>query len=134
MKWLAQGVDVTINAYSDHLFCKTDIVYLHGIHGQGFRYSWWKAPYVFPYKIILWVNRKISGDDPMFIANSHYTEKKLLECHGIHADRVIYPPVHTEIYRKLICQSEREDMVLTIGRYSPERELGSIIEIAKRTR
>lgn len=138
VKWLAQGADVTINAHSDHLFCKTDIVYIHWVSAtQGtnlnFQYPWWKAPYVFPYRIILWINSKVAKGDSMFLANSHYTKEKLFAYHGIHADRVIYPPVHTEVYRKLLCQSKRENIVLTIGRYSPERELGCIIEIAKRT-
>ena len=137
---LAREVDVTINTQSDYLLCKTDIVYMHGAPAVlgvfDLRVPWWKIPYVLPYQAIIWVasNLKRNPDDCIFIANSRHTARKLLEHHGIHADRVIYPPVHTEIYRKLVSQSERENVVLTVSRYAKEKDLDHILEIAKRTR
>ena len=139
-KRLARTVDVTINTHSDYLLCKTDIVYMHGVPavlgGFDLKVPWWKILYVLPYRFIIWVGTSLknSPDDSIFIANSRHTAKKLLEHHGIHADRVIYPPVHTEIYRKLASQSERENVVLTISRYAKEKDLDHVLEIAKRTR
>jgi glycosyltransferase involved in cell wall biosynthesis len=137
---LAREVDVTINTHSDYLLCKTDIVYMHGAaavpDGFELKVPWWKIPYVVPYQAIIWVASSLrrNPDDSIFIANSRHTAKKLLEHRDIRVDRVIYPPVHTEIYRKLAFQSERENVVLTVSRYSKEKDLDHILEIAKRTR
>jgi glycosyltransferase involved in cell wall biosynthesis len=139
-KRLAREVDVTINTQGDYLLSKTDIVYMHGAPAVpgvfDLRVPWWKIPYVLPYQAIIWVaSNSRNLNDCIFIANSRETARKLLEHHGIHADRVIYPPVHTEIYRKLLSQYERENMVLTVSRYGKEKmHLDHILEIAKRTR
>jgi glycosyltransferase involved in cell wall biosynthesis len=139
-KRLARAVDVTINTQGDYLLCNTDIVYMHSAAavtgGFKLKVPWWKIPYALPYQATIWVasNLKKYPDDCIFIANSRHTAKKLLENHGIHADRVIYPPVHTEIYRKLASQSERENVVLTVSRYAKEKDLDHILQIAKRTR
>lgn len=137
---LAKGVDVTINTHSDYSLCKTDIVYMHGAEavpgGFGLGAPWWKIPYVLPYLAAIWLNSKLNKNPNVciFIANSRYTAKKLLQNRGIHADRVIYPPVHTEIYRKFASQSQRESVVLTVSRYAKEKDLDHVLEVAKRTR
>jgi glycosyltransferase involved in cell wall biosynthesis len=136
---LAHGVDLTINTigvYGGKQFCRTDIVYVHGVGRGTVEYPWWKLPYALPYELMMLANRRLAARRPrsMFIANSRYTERKLLSCCGIQASRIIYPPVHTEVYRKLLTEKKRQDLAITIGRYSPERQLESIIGIAKRIR
>jgi len=137
---LAKSVDITINTHSDHLFCQTDIVYMHGVNPtlswnlSGLKVPWWKIPYILPYAIITWIASKRKKPNAFFITNSYHSARKLLELHGIQAERVIYPPVHTEVYRELSQETDREDLVLTISRYAKEKDLDHIIEIAKRTR
>ena len=137
VKRLAKSVDITINTHSDHLFCRTDIVYMHGVNptlSWNLKVPWWKVPYVLPYAIVTWIALKRKKPNAFFITNSYHSGQKLLKLHGIQAKRVIYPPVHTEVYRQLSEETDREDLVLTISRYAKEKDLDHIIEIAKLTK
>ncbi|NBD32774.1 MAG: glycosyltransferase [Cyanobacteria bacterium] len=59
-----------------------------------------------------------------FIANSHYTAKRIWRCYRRRAE-VIYPPVNIE---RFSCQTQKEDFYLTVSRLVSYKQISLIIE------
>ncbi|MFH1328152.1 MAG: glycosyltransferase family 4 protein [Candidatus Bathyarchaeota archaeon] len=131
-KKLGEKCDLTINTHSDYLFSNTDIIYVHGI--QDFK-TWTKhSPlhkkvYYFPYRILNLRGFRDRGQT--IIANSTYVAKKLSTTYG-KVSSVIHPPIDVKRYNKLLSK-DKEDLVLTIGRASWEKNLEVLPEIISHT-
>lgn len=82
----------------------------------------WKFYYV---PSIKYIRNQINKID-LLICNSHFTKFAILKKWGRHAE-VIYPPVDV----KMIKPSIKKDFVVTVGRFSREKNYEIIINVAK---
>jgi len=142
-KRLSKFCDITINTHSDHLFCKTDLVYIHGVPDDVYLLKngmpLWKKLYYMPHLALTkerrWnssFNPKIIPKDTRFISNSIYTSNKFKFKYG-HESEVIYPPVEVAKYRELLKNGERDNLVITVARAGSEKNLMSIPNIVEKT-
>ena len=129
--------DLTINTHSDTLFFPTDLAYIHGVMPQldinqiKTQFSTFKIPYMIPYQLI---TSHLKDYPSVFVANSLYTKQRLLDFRGVTAKHVIYPPIHTELYRDLATHVREQDIVVTVGRFAKEKNLVAVLDIAERTK
>lgn len=143
MKYLANKLrnlsDIVINTHSDHLFCYSDITYMHGVtplspeDGELSRYesSLLLKLYFKPYKFLLKTYLRPPNEDTVFVANSEYTKARMKTLLKIPSAEVIHPPIDTETYNRLLDDSGRDDLVVTISRFTMEKNLLAIPYIAK---
>jgi alpha-1,3-mannosyltransferase len=141
---LGKRSDIIVNTHSDHLFCYSDIVYMHGVTpldetdsaGVFSRYnrSLLMKLYFYPYKrLILGKLRPYTEKDgTVFVANSRFTQDRMKRMLKINKSRVIYPAVDTETYGLLARNGSRQDQVVTVGRFTREKNLHRIPEIASK--
>lgn len=143
---LERKSDVVINTHSDHLFCRTDIVYVHGVTSLGsssgalglerYQRSALMKAYFFPYKhlILSRLRPYTDRDGVVFVANSRFTQERMKQIMEIQDSQIIYPAVDTETYSRLAIDRERKNQVVTVGRFTREKNLHLIPEIASRCR
>jgi glycosyltransferase involved in cell wall biosynthesis len=67
------------------------------------------------------------------ITNSNFSKRAIEQYYGSTVKPVvIYPPVDTDKFHKIALRSDgRENMILVVSRFSPDKELENIIEIGK---
>lgn len=136
--------DIVINTHSDHLFCYSDITYIHGVTSiesvsgalglERYNSSMLMKLYFLPYKYLIMTKlRPYTDNDGMrFIANSKFTQERMKKILKISKSQVIYPAVDTEKYSRLTKSDSRQDQVVTIGRFTREKNLHLIPEIASK--
>jgi glycosyltransferase involved in cell wall biosynthesis len=141
---LSKRSDIVVNTHSDHLFCFSDIVYMHGVTpldgtdsaGVFERYnkSMVMKLYFMPYKHLIQSKLKpfTEKDGTTFVANSRFTQDRMKRMLKITKSRVIYPAVDTETYSRLAKNEIRENQVVTVGRFTREKNLHHIPEIASK--
>ena len=134
--------DVVVNTHSDHLFCYSDIVYMHGVTpldasddaGVFARYnsSILMRLYFMPYKRLIQSRLRpyTEKDGTVFVANSRFTQDRMKRMLKITKSRIIYPAVDTQTYGRLAASNTREDQVVTVGRFTREKNLHLIPEVA----
>ncbi len=71
--------------------------------------------------------RRVVGRPLAVLANSTWTAGKVREAYGLEA-RVLHPPV--EVGRLLALGDRKEDVVLTVSRFTPEKNLEAIVQVA----
>jgi alpha-1,2-mannosyltransferase len=62
-------------------------------------------------------------------ANSTWTANQVYKAYGIIAD-VLYPPVDVEYFSEVSYSGEREDIIVTVSRFTPEKELSKLLVLA----
>ncbi|MCI0562332.1 MAG: glycosyltransferase family 4 protein [Nitrososphaera sp.] len=141
---LRKQSDVIVNTHSDHLFCDSDIVYMHGVtplEGTGdggvfqrYNKSLLMKLYFMPYKHLMKSKLRpyTDKDGMVFVANSKFTQERMKQLLNISKSRVIYPAVDTKTYGELSMNSLRENQVATVGRFTREKNLHLVPEIASR--
>jgi glycosyltransferase involved in cell wall biosynthesis len=141
---LQRKSDVVINTHSDHLFCYSDIVYMHGVTPldwegnsgalQRYEKSLLMKMYFMPYRRLLRTKLRpyTDQDGMLFVANSRFTQERMKRLLKISRSKVIYPAVDTETYGRLSGNDSREDQVVTVGRFTREKNLHLIPEIASK--
>ncbi|MGH9992092.1 MAG: glycosyltransferase family 4 protein [Nitrososphaera sp.] len=138
---LRRKSDVLVNTHSDHLFCHSDIVYMHGVtplDGSGvlerYESSLLMKLYFMPYKYLIRSKLKpyTDKDDIIFVANSKFTQERMKRLLKISESRIIYPAVDTDTYVRLSDKTARRDQVVTVGRFTKEKNLQLIPEIASK--
>jgi glycosyltransferase involved in cell wall biosynthesis len=140
---LQKNSDVVVNTHSDFQFCRSDIVYMHGVtplakSGGEDVFERYQTPlmrlYFMPYKYLLQSKLRpyTDSDGMIFVANSRYTQERMKRLLKISGSRVIYPAINTGVYGQLAGNEERQNQVVTIGRFTREKNLHLIPEIASR--
>ena len=131
-------IDLLINSQADTLPIKSDVLYVHyptfsefesvGINLKYSKTIFWRV-YITLFKVLhhFFVNYLKSG---FLVTNSSYSQKALKK----YVDRkclVIYPPVEVTAFATATLGSERQNKVVSCGRYSPEKNYENVIEVAK---
>jgi len=133
--------DLTINTHGDVMPLPVDITYLHfpvfallaeepwRYYAKYFKSLFWRA-YFEPYRIMQKHLARFMFSRSLLLTNSSFSRDVIRKY--IHSDAlVIYPPVEVEEYLKLSRNLEREDAVVSISRFAPEKNLHLIPFIAK---
>ncbi len=137
---LRKKVNLIINTNAEILQIQSDIIYLHfpmfallketPTNVKYTRSLGWKI-YFKPYE---WIQghlvRKLL-EKSLILTNSNYSAKAIKKYTGKDAV-VLYPPVDVESF---LCDTDnRKDIVVSCGRYSPEKNYEFMLEVAARMR
>lgn len=134
-----KNFDISVNSHGDVLLVPADIIYMHfptffllPFTEDGVKYYKaipWKVYYL-PHKYIVKVLAK-SMNNSIILTNSHFSAmmiKKFLNSKPL----ILYPPVNVEIFEVIGKFPEhRENIVVSIGRYSPEKRFEWILHVAR---
>jgi alpha-1,2-mannosyltransferase len=91
----------------------------------------WKA-YFKPYQIVthLLTKRALKRSNVIF-TNSKFTRNAIKKVYPAFDPQVIYPPVDIERFSNCLRSKSRENQVLVISRFTPEKQLEKVIHIAR---
>jgi len=64
------------------------------------------------------------------LTNSTWTAHMIYKVHGVIAD-VVYPPVDVEYFTTVSNSYEKEKLVVTVSRFTPEKKLHKILDVAR---
>jgi alpha-1,2-mannosyltransferase len=87
------------------------------------------------YKLYSSIAQKRKGKlATLILTNSHYSERIIKETMGL-SPKVLYPPIDTSLYKSALSKvNSRLDHIVTIARFTWEKNLQMIPELAKRQR
>ena len=133
--------DLTINTHGDVMPLPVDITYLHfpvfallaeepwRYYAKYFKSLFWRA-YFEPYRIMQKRLARFMFSRSLLLTNSSFSRNVIRRY--IRSDAlVIYPPVEVDDYLRVSKNLDREDAVISISRFSPEKNLHLIPFIAK---
>jgi alpha-1,2-mannosyltransferase len=91
----------------------------------------WKA-YFKPYQIMshLLTKRALKRSNIIF-TNSKFTRNAIKKVYPEFDPQVIYPPIDIEKFSSCLSSNSRENQVLVISRFSPEKQLDKVILVAR---
>ncbi len=138
-KKAGKNCDLIINTHGDVLPIESNITYMHfptftllKEQPVNIKYSqkWYWKVYFTPYEKIQDFLVKRYLRSCLVLTNSRYSAKAIKKHTGKDAI-VIYPPVDIESF---LCEedTEREDLVVSCGRYSQEKNYEFLLEVAER--
>ncbi|MGC9113178.1 glycosyltransferase family 4 protein [Acidilobus sp.] len=114
----------------------SDAVYIHYpalldyMGGGGLRWAYNLAVRLAARPVL----REASRRPPrLVLTNSSWTAEKVRQAYGVEA-RVLYPPVDVEAIGEAARRAEKEPLVLTVSRFTPEKRLEVIPAIARAAR
>jgi glycosyltransferase involved in cell wall biosynthesis len=122
--------DIIINAYSNNFLPYADVTYFHSggspTPAMGHRLL---NGYYMPYK---YLERTLAfrtrTQKKLVLANSHFTAKRVNKNFDVNP-KVIYPPVYI---KKLNSASNKKRLVVTVGLFSPWKNLELVPEVANK--
>lgn len=132
-------IDLLVNSQADTLPIKSEILYVHyptfsefesvDINSKYSRSVFWRV-YISLFKVVhrFFASYLKTG---VLVTNSHYS-KRALEKYVDRNCLVIYPPVEVKAFANAAVNNERQDKVVSCGRYSPEKNYENVLEVAKR--
>jgi len=132
--------DLVINTHGDVMpFVNADITYMHyptfslwylnPVNVKYLKSLFWKTYFIPYYTVQKHLIRKITG---LILTNSKFSQKAIWK-HVNRKSIVVYPPVNIKPYVKVSKNVKREDIVVTVGRFTPEKKYEDILEIASKT-
>jgi len=126
--------DVLIDAYTSAVLPWVNVTYFHFprtylLDKRGQKSTLWKYYYK-PYQLMEHT-LSLHASAKLFLANSHYTAELVKKHLGL-APIVVYPPVDVEKIIGSKSYSTKSNLVLTISRFSSEKNLEEIPVVAKR--
>ena len=136
---LRRRCDIILNTHGDVLPIEADIVYMHyptfallKENPANTKYSsslFWRA-YFIPYERIqrFFVKRFLNS---LILTNSIFSKKAIRKYTGKNAI-VVYPPVDVETFAYAAKSDMRENLVVSCGRYSPEKNYEFILKVAEK--
>jgi alpha-1,2-mannosyltransferase len=129
--------DIMIDTYSNAILPGMNISYIHYPIFNKFqpRYSYLRNKiYYLPYRKYL-ENCTTDVHNKLFFANSKFIANAVKEILDVES-YVLYPPIRNDLLnqKEEILTSKRDNMAVTISRFSPEKNLQIIPYIAKHTR
>jgi glycosyltransferase involved in cell wall biosynthesis len=133
--------DLWIDVYSCRVFPWTQISYIHFPFLNHFFYRR-HFPYIKDHHIlpicglpyVLFEKNFPKCDKKLLLANSYYTAEEIRKFSGRKAF-VLYPPVPSIFFNSLetLNKARRKDLVITVSRFGPDKELEKIPYIASLT-
>jgi len=140
---LKSKCDILIDTYSNCIFPWTDISYIHFPFLNDYDYRT-NFPYLkcrqirfvlgLPY--FVYAKKLQNYDDKLIIANSKFTANIIKKFVNVNV-KVIYPPVPSTLFNERLggfANNPREDLVVTVSRFSADKGLEKIPYIAKLTK
>lgn len=135
LRRIGKEVDLTIDTQGGTLMVDADLVYMHypetlqppSNRPKGVARNWYLEPY---YELVKLMEK---SKGKLIIANSDFTALQLKKFLGRDAV-IVYPPIEVEKYRRALEAKRVTDSVLSISRFSHEKNLEKIPEIAKQVR
>jgi alpha-1,2-mannosyltransferase len=131
-------LDLLINSQGDTLPVRANIIYVHyptfseyehaSINLKYSRSLFWRI-YIAPYKLIHRFFKKYL-ESGLIVTNGIYS-KRAIKKHIGKEPFVLTPPVGTEAFNAVASSLERENIVVTCGRYSPEKNYETMLRVAK---
>lgn len=126
--------DVLIDAYNSAVLPWVDVTYFHFprtylLDKRGQKSTLWRFYYK-PYQLMEHA-LSFHASDKLFLANSQYTAELVKKHLGLNPI-VVYPPVDVERLIGSKSYSAKSNLVLTISRFSSEKNLEEIPVVAKR--
>jgi len=131
---LFRKAHLVINTYGEGiaLIPHADITYIH--YPEAFE-IWYQRPallkaYTFPRNEMLKIlaRKNFFG---LILTNSKFSQQAIEKYIGVKSF-VVHPPIKLADYIPLFKKDDRENLVVTIGRFSPEKRYEDILKIAKR--
>jgi len=121
----------SINMHGDIQPIASEIVYFHQFNTDyRIRSSSLKRIILLPqYSIRKRFIEELRRRGSLVLVNSSWTQAEAKYFWNLDA-KILYPPVHTEKFRK-IDNTNRSDVVLTISRFSRDRGLDNVLNVAK---
>lgn len=144
---LRSKCDIMIDTYSNAVFPWTGACYIHFPFLNRFDYQT-RFPYlksrgrgaeirgVLGLPHVAYAKKLQKYDNKLIIANSKFTANTIKEFVNVDV-KVIYPPVRSALFSEssnILVESPRENLVATVSRFSPDKDLGKIPHIAKLTK
>ena len=138
---LRKRCNIVINTHGDVLPIEADVIYMHyptfallKENPINVKYSsnlFWRA-YFTPYEKIqeYLVKKFLSG---LILTNSKFSQRAIRKYTGRDA-LVVYPPVDVETFAYAAKSDSRENLVISCGRYSPEKNYEFILQVAEKLR
>ena len=132
--------DLVINTHGDVMpFVNANITYIHyptfslwyenPVNVKYLKSFYWKSYFIPYYSIQKHLMKKIAC---LILTNSKFSQR-IITKHIGKKSIVVYPPVNIEPYIKLLKNKERKNLVITIGRFTPEKRYEDIVRIASKT-
>jgi alpha-1,2-mannosyltransferase len=118
---------------SSNMPTKTDIVYVHyptilrTIDKSGLHWTLYD-------KLVEYSSKRLLGKPKLVLCNSSWTAKKFRRAYSMDLNvEVLHPPVDVEFFRKA-SSSNKENIIVTVSRFTPEKNMEKIVEVAGRLR
>lgn len=140
---LKSRCDILIDTYSNCLFPWTDVSYIHFPFLNNYYYrtsfpylrnSCTRAVLGLPY--VVYAKKLQKYEDKLTIANSKFTASAIKDFLNVNV-QVVYPPVPSVMFNESpnsLTENPRENMVVTVSRFSADKDLQKIPYIAKLTK
>ncbi len=133
---LQKSYDLVIETQSNMLYLGAHVSYIHfpaTIDLQSHkRAPWWKAYDWYVARLVKRMEQasKSRGLPLLVLTNSSWTEQYVYKAYGVHAN-ILYPPVDYEFFHSY-ASDRRENIVVTVSRYTPEKHLEYLPIIASK--
>jgi len=136
---LRKRCNIVINTHGDVLPIEADVIYMHyptfallkenPINAKYSSSLFWRA-YFTPYEKIqeYLVKKFLNG---LILTNSKFSQRAIKKYTGRDAS-VVYPPVDIETFAYAAKSDSRENLVISCGRYSPEKNYEFVLQVAER--
>jgi len=136
---LRKRCDIILNTHGDILPIEADIIYMHyptfallkenPVNMKYFSSLFWRA-YFIPYEGVqrFLIKRFLNS---LILTNSIFSKKAIRKYTGKDAI-IVHPPVDVETFAYAAKRDVREDLVISCGRYSPEKNYEFILEVAEK--
>jgi len=73
------------------------------------------------------------GKPKLILTNSSWTARWIIKAYGNTTPiKVLHPAVDVEYFSKVVHKYPRENFIVTVSRFTPEKSLNSIVDLAKR--
>lgn len=132
--------DILIDTYSNCIFPWADICYIHFPFLNDYNYRT-RFPYLrggrirpvlgFPH--MLYARKLQNYENKLIIANSNYSAEGIRKFLNVRVE-IMYPPVPQALFEQSfdrLISNQKENLVVTVSRFSFEKELEKIPKIAK---
>jgi len=138
---LRKKCDLLINTHGDALPVKADIIYMHypmfallKDNPVSTKYSesiFWRA-YFAPYEMIQGIiaQKFLEG---LILTNSNFSRKAIKKYTGKDSV-VVYPPVDIKTFAIATKSEKRENLIVSCGRYSAEKNYEFVLKVAEKLR
>lgn len=128
---LKSKCDVLIDTQSNAILPGANVTYVHfPLSGRLYDLGVFRAAYYFPY--CLYERKEIRNHERLVFSNSNYTGTVIRSIMGV-TPKLLYPPVAEGFFAEEDDISFKEDVVVSVSRMSPEKQLSIIPKVAKMT-